>query len=186
MKWIWTATLGMTLITTPRASWANPESLIATSRTDTLTFASVSKRVGVGSKIRVYATANPDRALQLRGADLIPTGFRMRQLEHPSEGAVGSPTLTWTEVREVKVKRNAAQIGGIVGAVLCGGAAAAIGIAIERDEFLNPDKAINAELVFVGTILSATAGGLVGAGIGSLIPKWKTVHPAKSWEWREP
>jgi len=185
MKWTWTVILGFAVLATAEVATAQPQTTAYVSTTasdslafesmatsDSLAFASVSRRVRLDSMLRVYRTTTPESPLALRGIDLLPTGIRLPPAEN--SGQAGR-NLSWAEVREVQVRRGAGTSGAIAGGVLFGLAGAGLMFGIAHDEFLNSGNAIGAGEVIGAAFLSAIPGALLGAAVGSLIHKWKTV-----------
>jgi hypothetical protein len=102
-------------------------------------------------------------------------GIASRETERGEElakgGANRSILIPWSDVRTIKVRRNAGALGALVGAVVVGASVAAIGAGLsEGDAGLG-------EVLLAGLIFSPL-GALPGFFLGSLVPHWKTVYSA--------
>lgn len=73
------------------------------------------------------------------------------------------------------LKRHATKTGALVGAIVLG---AGMGATVASYCSTGDECADGAWLAGAG--IGAGAGALLGAGIGSLIPKWRLIHPSRA------
>ena len=102
-------------------------------------------------------------------------GIASRETERGEELVKGSVNplifIPWSDVRTIKVRKNAGALGALVGAVVAGASVAAVAAGLSEGD------ASLGELLLAGLIFSPL-GGLPGFFLGSLVPHWKTVYSA--------
>ena len=178
MKSLWTVVLGFTLVTvtSPMSASAQATTVTSTDSIDYLAFSSISKLVRASSELRVYTTASRTSPLALHGSDLGPSGFRGALGVDPPGEAKEGQGLAWAEVQTVQVKGNAMKEGATLASILCAaGAVAAVVAWSYSGEFFHSSSDGYPAQVVGGTIGVV----ILGAAIGSRIPKWHTVYGVK-------
>jgi hypothetical protein len=88
--------------------------------------------------------------------------------------------LQLSEVSEIQVRSAATKRGLLIGSVAFGALGLALGVSMteECEGFLDLFCGLDAGDVVIVTAGSAVVGGMVGALIGSVVKKWKTVYRA--------
>jgi len=162
------------VLASPAESSAPAGSTRPVSHADRLAFQSVSQIVGPRTRVRVFGATGQYQAL---GSDVTLQGIRVGA---PGEaGGPGSGVMSWSEIHQVQVRGSAAGHGAKIGGITMGlvglGLAA---IASNLEVGLSPSDDIGPRQYATFTFVSAGAGAVVGAVIGAMTPKWKTVH---SW-----
>jgi len=128
-----------------------------------------------GKKGVQVLTADGKRSV--RWPVVLGEGIASRETQRGEELLKGdfnpSTLIPWSDVRVIKVRKNAGALGALIGSVVVAGAgvAALAGVQDEGAKF--------GELLLAGLMLSAV-GALPGFFLGSLVPRWKTVYSASA------
>jgi hypothetical protein len=133
---------------------------------------------------------DPDSA-RTRTVDAIRPGTRIRIVPRSGPATEGlflvreGATVVWrhdsvtnrlalTDIDQLWVRGRATGTGAVVGGIAGGVLGIAFGLLIGEVVCNNPDCDANTAVAVVGFGAGgAVAGGLVGAGVGSLFPRWR-------------
>ncbi len=114
-------------------------------------------------RIRVLT---PDGERSVRWPAVLGEGIASRETQRGEE-----LLIPWSDVRAIKVRKNAGALGALIGSVAAGAS-----VAVVVGEMSDGDAKLGAALL-TGLMFSPL-GALPGFLMGSLIPRWKTVYSA--------
>jgi hypothetical protein len=139
--------------------------------------------------MRVDGQATPLRDVSLRAGQTVRVRLRDGQrFEARLAGVDSSPlalrfarapqVVPASSIDSLWVRRHGAARGALVGGIVVGGAAFGLG-AFVCSALSEGAGCHDWGAVGVFTLAGAGAGGLVGAGVGSLFPRWRRVDPQR-------
>jgi hypothetical protein len=154
------------------------------------------RRAGIAAVSAVILTAGAASAQEsdsarARAVDAIRPGTWIRVVPRSGPATEGlflvreGATVVWrhdsvtnrlalADIDQLWVRGRATGTGAVVGGIAGGVLGIAVGLLIGEVVCNNPDCNANTAVAVVGFGAGgAVAGGLVGAGIGSLIPRWR-------------
>lgn len=120
-------------------------------------------RVTLGSRTLVGASPR-----------LTPEGITLPASAPGGSGYSAPALLPWKDVERIDVRENSTRTGAILGGVTAGLLAAALVAAVASDPFLGGNADPGGMIAF--TAAGAAGGAVVGALLGSAIPRWRTVY----------
>jgi uncharacterized MnhB-related membrane protein len=130
----------------------------------------------IESKMRIRVLT-PDGERSVRWPAVLGEGIASRETElgeQLAKGGVNPSTLIpWSDVRAIKVRKNAGALGALIGAGVVGASVAAMAAAMAAG-----DASLGE--VLLGGLIFSPLGVLPGFLLGSLILHWKTVYKASA------
>ena len=128
-----------------------------------------------GKKGVQVLTADGKRSV--RWPVVLGEGIASRETQRGEELLKGdfnpSTLIPWSDVRAIKVRKNAGALGALIGTVVAGAGVAAVAGGLSEGD------AKFGELLLTGLMFSPL-GALPGFFLGSLVPHWKTVYSASA------
>jgi len=117
-----------------------------------------------------------DGKRSVRWPVVLGEGIASRETQRGEELLKGdfnpSTLIPWSDVRAIKVRKNAGALGALIGSVVAGAEGALIAGGISDETKLGE--------LLLGGLMLAPLGALSGFFLGSLVPHWKTVYSASA------